>query len=611
MRPILSCLALAVTLAGCGRTAIEDETTGCPDCTTLTGGLVFDGERCVPGAVVLRDGTIQAVVRGDPVVVAGAERRLCGATIVPGLIDLHTHVTSASGPGSGLLGADIAYAAFRADLRAGVTTVLDLGASRHVIFELRERIRQRSLRAPMLLASGPVLTPSGGHPCYAGTLPLDTCLLADDPSQGREAVVGLSDSADVVKVIIESGRSTFPLPRMSAEALGAIAETAQRDGLAVIAHVSHAADIDLALDHGVRIFAHLPVYDELTTAQAERLARDGAVVIPTLVVRDSAVRLATGRMAELGDPELANDVPRSEIEALRDPAQLGAVGKPENAARYEEELGHMRSNLRRCLAAGVTVAAGTDAGNLGVFHGLALHRELALYVEEGMTPADALRAATVVAADVAGLPRRGRIERGADADLLIVRGNPCETISAIRSVEAVFEDGAEIDRMALSLGNRASLSVAAVSQRHQGETCLGAGECGSGLACDARMVCGLVCESDTTCSWGAACTASGFPEAASTCWEGDGCDPFAQDCPNATACIWVGHGATRCWYADTPGPNERCSSWGGCLPGLQCDADGTCRRLCVPGSPDAGCDTGETCYDDSGLAGLPVGHCAP
>ncbi len=454
--------SLAATLVpACSRTEL-DAVAGCEGCVTLSHALVFDGTSCSPATVVLRGSCIEQVAAADAVVVAGTELRFDGSTVLPGLFDAHTHVTSPSGPDSGLAGDEVVGASFRAALRAGVLTELDLGASEHVIFEVRRRVRDGDLLAPELLAAGPLLTPTGGHPCYAGSAPGDLCDLVDDPAQARAAVSELAaDQADVIKVVIESGHEGFEVPEIGPDVLRAVADQAAAVGLRVVAHVSHAADIDLALDSGIRLFAHVPTYDEMTAQQAQRLADAGAVVIPTLSVRDGYVRLSSGTMSELDDPGLADDVPASEIAALQDPARLGKVSDPANRPRYQAQLDHMRVNLRRCLEAGVTIAAGTDAGNLGVFHGLAVRRELLLWVQQGMSPSAALRSATLVPAQLLGLPARGRIEPGANADLLVVEGNPCERIEALWDVEAVFRHGQRLDRDALSLRRSTSLIVAA------------------------------------------------------------------------------------------------------------------------------------------------------
>jgi len=612
---MLGAVVLAAFTAGltvsCSRTGPDDAiAVGCDACLVLTGALVLDGAACVPATVVLSGNRIVQVAPPDALVLAGQQVRLDGATILPGLLDLHVHVTSPSGPDPGLAGDDLTAASFRAMLRSGVLTAWDLGASRHVIFEVRRRIREHGILAPWLLASGPLLTPSGGHPCYAGSLPEDTCLLVDTASAGRAGVAHLApERPDVVKVVIESGPESFPLPPMEPGVLRAIVEQAAADELLVVAHISHAADMDMALEAGVRVFAHLPVYDEMTDSQASRLAAAGAVVIPTLAVRDGYVRLSTGTMTELNDPALADDVPASEIATLKDPSRLGKLGQPENRPKYAAELAHMLANLRRCMAAGVTIAAGTDAGNLGVFHGLALRRELELYVQQGMAAGEALRAATSIAADVAGERRRGRIEAGAAADLLVVRGNPCVRIEDLHEVDAVFLEGVRLDRESLSLRHSVSLARAAVSGRQAGEPCLRAGECGDGLACDADMWCSAKCESEASCEWGAVCTSSGFPESASTCQPGDACSLFDQDCPNSTACVWIGHGASRCWYSTQAVAGEPCASWAGCAPGHQCDGQGTCRAYCAPNALPPGCPVGQACVDDSASAGLAIGHC--
>jgi imidazolonepropionase-like amidohydrolase len=201
-----------------------------------------------------------------------------------------------------------------------------------------------------------------------------------------------------------------------------------------------------AAQQGVRAFAHLPFQDELTPEVLDELVATGSVVIPTLTVVDNGRRLATGEFTELDDPLLADDVHASVIEALGDPTALELMTTEPYLTRSATSLASSVANFQALLAAGVPLLAGTDSGNPGVFHGLALRHELALYVEYGMTEAQALTSATSAAADFVGHPELGRIEAGAVADLLIVEGNPLDDIAALAQVRAVYKDGVAVDR---------------------------------------------------------------------------------------------------------------------------------------------------------------------
>ncbi|KYF64286.1 amidohydrolase, partial [Sorangium cellulosum] len=382
---------------------------------------MFDGARGARATVVIEGDRVKQVVpdEGDVEVAAGEIVDVSGKTLLPGLIDLHVHSLSVAGP----------YAYHDSDLhledhtkamlRSGVTSYLDLGSPRRAIFEQRARARAGEVLAPQVFAAGPLLTVTGGHPCYHGSPPGDFCLFIDSPADVAGAFEALLPGApDFIKIVLEPGGSQ-PLPRLSPASVASIAQAAGAAGIPVIAHVAEADDIEVALDASVTRFAHMPDLDLISPELASRMAAAGAVVVPTLSVMDGLSRVADGALDELDDPALRDDVPADVIAALRDPSLLADI----TTARYREIVKGSRdraiANLVTLHEAGVTVAAGTDAGNPAVFHGLALRREIALLVEAGMPPIDALAAATRAAADVLGRPDLGRIEEGALADVLV------------------------------------------------------------------------------------------------------------------------------------------------------------------------------------------------
>lgn len=274
---------------------------------------------------------------------------------------------------------------------------------------------------------------------------------------------------------------------------------------------------------------------------------------------------------------------------------------------YGRWLDSAQASFRTCLEAGVTIATGTDAGNPGTFHGRAMRRELALYVENGMRPIEALEAATRTAADALGRSDLGRIEAGAIADLLIVEGDATMDIEALSRVRAVYRAGRALDLDALSVQSETSLTNEPTTDLAEGQTCLSPDECNEELYCGWQYVCAERCRTSSDCASGSACL---YPQPLlGFCYVGDGCDPIAQDCENGEACIWLGNEATLCWYASTQGPGEPCSATGTCAPGAQCNfATNRCVQLCAPAGSDE-CPEGQTCIDRSEEAGVPVGEC--
>ncbi len=604
-------VALCAALAGCGSTDAEhSEPVGCADCTVLTEANVFDGTNAGTGTVVLRGGHVVALHRGPVEIVDGDVVRLKGHTILPGLIDLHVHIRASAGPPAMAVLEDEVHAHFKALLRSGVTTVLDLGTERHVVFAYRQRIHDGVLLGPSLLAAGPGLTPTGGHPCTFARPVFDLCAFVDDPVDAHEVVIDLArDRPDVVKAVIESGTANRPLPELSSRALETLRATADAAGIPVVAHVAEAADVHKALDAGVRFFAHLPVRDRIDDALADRLAAAGAVVIPTAAVEDARYRAAWGKLDEVVGDDAAKNVPEAVLSAWRDPAMVASLMEPDVQEEAKRRRDNVLENLRMSHRAGVTIVAGTDAGNPATFHGVSLPREVGLYVEAGLSPLEALRTATSGAADALRLSDRGRIAAGTRADLVVVRGNPLETIDALANVVMVVRLGERFDPGTLAVDGAFALERTKVEGLTEGDTCLGEGECETGSFCTWLAWCRRDCN-ESECAGGQACFDWDARSDRPYCEPGDGCDPIAQDCANGIACVWLGAGVTRCWYPGKAVAGEACTSWGACAPGHQCDrAKGTCVRLCDPSSATAGCEPGEACVDRSAEAGVRVGEC--
>lgn len=614
-----SSLALSLLLslpAGChggsdARATSPITRVGCDGCVVLRGGMVFDGARAAKGVVVIEGERVKEVAFGDPEITSGDVVDARGKTVLPGLIDLHVHLASAAGPVGDFSQPSHPDDHLKAMLRSGVTSYLDLGSPEHLIFEYRARAGSGAMLSPRAFAVGPLLTPTGGHPCYAGSPPGDFCVFVDAPSDADGAVSALAAKGpDLVKIVIEGGQSK-PLPRMSREAISAIARAVEPTGKKVIAHVSSSADVEDALAAGVRLFAHIPSEDRVSPDLAARMASLGAVVVPTLAVMEGFYRVSHGDTAYLQDTSLADDVPKDVLAALRDPKKLSRMTTPSYKAMTAGWRANANANLRTLTAHGVTIAAGTDAGNPSVFHGLAMRRELALYTDAGLSPKAALTAATASAAAVLGQPDLGRLAPGALADVLVVDGDALSDIGALARVERVYRGGALVDRASLALPSHAPLDVSPTRGALSGDTCLHPQECAEGLVCNDDNVCAKSCSGFGGCDTGSACLPLAGSPQKGACVAGDGCDPIAQDCKNAAACVPLGNAATACWFAGESPAGKPCGAGGLCAAGAVCDFGSyRCKTLCDPeGLGGAHCPLGKSCVDYSAAAGLSVGEC--
>ena len=392
------------------------------------GAQVFDGERALGVATVVvgDDGTIEAVEPGEREPADG-EVDARGATLLPGLIDAHVHLR-----GAGNLGQD---------LRHGVTTVLDMfSAPPQFTAMLRGRAARRDDEADVR-SSGLMAGAVDGWPAV---------MLPPDPSGWR--MPGLSgpedaeqfvadrrrEGSDYLKVFVENA-ADVTRPTLSPETVAAVCAAARSQGLRTVAHAPTRWAVATARTAGVDVLTHLPLDGPLDDVDS------GLVVVPTMTMM-AALSSADSQRELLADPRLTARLPADVVAGLEAGDRGGLPTSSAVGASYE----HAAENLARLLEAGATIVAGTDANDVpgrpaAVLHGASMHLELELLVRAGMTPADALTAATSRAADVFSLRDRGRVAPGQRADLLLVDGDPLSDVTATRNLRTVWRAGVEHD----------------------------------------------------------------------------------------------------------------------------------------------------------------------
>lgn len=416
--------------------------------TLLRGGLVLDGTGAAPrrADVVLADGRIAelspAVTEqtGDTVV------EVSGLVVMPGLIDCHVH-TMFDGMDLGRLPSEpfslpffVAVDTLRRLLRSGVTTVRDAGGA-----DLGVKVAQERglVVGPRLRIAVSVLSQTGGH--ADGWTVHGDCLRLLVPHPGRpDCVVDgpeamrrrvrelIRAGADVIKVCASGGvmstRDDPRHPQFSFEELSTCVETAADAGLPVMAHAHGAEGIERAVRAGVRSIEHGVFLDE---RGIDLMLEHGTWLVPTLLA------------------------PVALVESL----DAGMAVPPEIDAKARSiAAGHLDA-IARAHAAGVPIALGTDSG---VFPHGSVHRELELLVSAGLSPAEALVAATSNAAKLLDLPDVGTLEVGARADLLVVDG-PWDRFSDLPGrLRLVVQDG-EVRHGALVAGADGLVPVASAS----------------------------------------------------------------------------------------------------------------------------------------------------
>jgi imidazolonepropionase-like amidohydrolase len=346
---------------------------------------------------------------------------LPNATLLPGLIDAHTHLTFDPNFGYQELGISIPKEALigaknaRITLEAGFTTVRNVGASGYTDIALRDAINEGMVPGPRIMASGPALSITGGH-CDQNLLPYEWHAKSDGAADGVEGVQHkvreiIKYGADVIKVCATGGvLSKGDDPRASQytlEEMKAIVADAHRLGRKVAAHAHGAQGIAWAAEAGVDSIEHGSYIDD---AAIKVMKERGTYLVPTMYLADWMRENA----ARIGLPAMY-------------------------AEKMKSVTAASRQNLRHAFEAGVKVAFGTDAAVYP--HGLNAH-EFAVYVQQGMTPIQAIQTATVNAADLLGWSDRiGTLEQGKFADMIAVNGDPTKDVTLLQNPTFVMKGG--------------------------------------------------------------------------------------------------------------------------------------------------------------------------
>ena len=392
--------------------------------TLFRNARVFDGERTlerrdvlVQGGVIARVGQGIAAPPGVAVVDAS------GRTLLPGFIDAHTHTFNVE--------------ALREAAVFGVTTHLDMFTDHRFARGMREEQRAGTATGRAdLFSAGTLVTAPRGHGTQFG-MPIPTITVADSAAAFVDARI--AEGSEWIKVVYDSGHTYgMRLATIDAATMRAVIAAAHRRGKLAVVHVGDAASARTAIESGADGLVHLFTDRAADPGFAELVRARRAFVIPTLTVMMSIT--GTG-----GGAPLADDARLSPL-LLPASAQNLKQGFPRMPGAPATSFAVAEQTVRELRAAGVRLLAGTDAPNPGTWFGVAMHRELELLVRAGLTPTEALSAATSAGADAFRQPDRGRIARGKRADLLLVDGDPTKDITATRAIVGVWKSGVRIDR---------------------------------------------------------------------------------------------------------------------------------------------------------------------
>ncbi|HEY2030516.1 MAG TPA: amidohydrolase family protein [Myxococcales bacterium] len=368
-----------------------------------------------------------------------------GRTIMPGIVNAHGHVgLVAHGKNSAdaytrenVLSQLLQYEKF------GVTAVCSLGLNRDLVYEIRDEQRAgNTIPGATLLTAGRGI----GVPDAAPPVPVapDQVYRPKTPEEAVEMVKEtMTHHPDLIKIWVDDVYEKFP--KMTPDIYKAVIEEAHAEGARVAAHVFYLADAKALAAAGVDAFAHSirdkPVDGDLIKV----MIRESIDYIPTLTVDESAFIFAEDPSL-LKDPMLAAAAGPETMQMLKSPEYKRKVESDPNTPKIKAAFAMAKKNLKTLSDAGVRIAFGTDSGAQPVrIPGWAEHRELWLMVKAGLTPLQAIKAATNGAANVAGVSReRGTIEVGKRADFLVLAADPTKDIRNTRKILQVWHDGREM-----------------------------------------------------------------------------------------------------------------------------------------------------------------------
>ena len=409
----------------------------------LRGALLIDGT----GRPAIENSVL--VIQGDNILAAGksgsvpipkdaALQDMSGKTIMPALVNLHGHLGLTTN-GVDSVGGNYTEENVRRQLKKylsyGVATVASFGQDADLIFELRDAQQAGNSGGARFFTAGRGLAEANSHPN-----PADIRYHPKTPDEARGDVREIAaHHPDYVKMWVDDnlGRS----PKMQPEIYQAIIDEAHRQHVRVFAHEFYLADAKGLLAAGVDGFAHSvrdqPVDNELIQAMK---ARD-VFLIPTLVREEVMFIYAQGGKW-LNDPFFQAGVDPGVLTTLASPAFTDKTRQDPDLDKYKAGLEMAKKNLKALHDAGVKIAFGTDSGVPARFPGYFEHRELQLMVEAGLTPMQAIVAATSTnAAILKGQREFGTLEHGRRADFLVLDASPLQDIRNTEKLSAVWQAG--------------------------------------------------------------------------------------------------------------------------------------------------------------------------
>lgn len=418
LTPAVSAVSAAVLAGMLAASSPDTAAQSAPGVRAFTGARLWDGSGRAPidnATLLVRDGRIVAAGPAASVTVpAGAERvSLTGKTVIPGLINAHGHVNNTA--------RDLAtYAAY------GVTTVYSLGDEKPDAFAARDSQNTASLDRARVFVAGPVLNPA-------------------TPEEARQLVAKNVDlKANIIKIRVDDNLGTTP--KMVPAVYRTVIDESHKRGMRTAVHLFYLDDAKSVLEAGADMIAHSVRDADVDAGVIAQLKARNVCVVPTLMREVST--FAYDRTPDFfADPLFTAHADPKWVADIKDPAAQAKVRTSQSAQRYKAALDVAKRNVKKLSDAGVRIAMGTDTGPVGRFQGYFELMEIEMMVDAGMTPAQALAAATRVAAACHGLQSEvGTLEAKHWADFMVLDADPLANIANIRKINAVYIAGNKVVR---------------------------------------------------------------------------------------------------------------------------------------------------------------------
>jgi len=405
------------------------------------GALIRDG------VIVINDGRIQAVgprastpIPKGATVISGE-----GKTLIPGLINAHGHVGMTKGLKAGPenYSEENVLAQLRQYARYGVTTVQSLGTDFEPILKLRGPAKANEAPRASVFTAGRGFTSKQGYPAVlpgnAG-VPREV----DAVEEVRKNVEELArQKVDIVKIWVDDHWGHYK--KIRSELYRAIIDEAHKRGLRVMAHMFYLEDAKQLAAAGLDGLAH-SVRDKEIDDELIRLLKEKKTFAVATLVREESTFIYATPPAFLDDPFFNRWIEPEIIKQLKDPAYGARIKADPDFSKFPGQLAMAKKNLKKLSDAGVHIAFGSDSGPPSRFQGFFEHRELELMVEAGLTPAQALQAATSNAATALHISGNyGALVKGKRADMILLDADPLADIRNTRKINKVWIGGREVN----------------------------------------------------------------------------------------------------------------------------------------------------------------------